>query len=913
MARARQGSALAKRDTPQEGVRTGQSMMPSPLTPEWATSQPGIIGRDAECARIAAVVADPAATTTGMLLLEGEPGIGKSTLWQYGVGIARRSGHRVLEARPGRAEQSLTYAGLAALLPDPLLDETLPMLPIPRRQALEVALLRASGPTANAVTVGLAVGSLLQALASGTRVILAIDDIQWLDAVTTQVLEFALRRAPRGQVLVLATRRITARHPETNPLEAVFQPDACVRIEVGPLSVGALGALVRHRLHRTLPRLRATRLHQSCGGNPLLGLELVRVTPAHDTRAAPGEPFPISPDAVTLLGQRIVGLSAAARSALLTAALAAGPTPDLLDRVLGTGVAETALAELTASDLVRVDGGALRCAHPLIAAAAWTTASPAHRRRAHLRLAAKISDVEQRARHLALGTDQPDEQVARALDDAASQARLRGATDTAAELAELAVRLTPLSAKAEAAARELAVARHRLDAGHADEALAAAKRAAVLLPPGSRRVDALLMIAAIEGERSEFATARTVARQALAEAGDDNAALARAHIGLAFWAYEDLASDLGHARAALDLLGGNETDDPKTAATAMLLVGGDAILTGQGIDLDMLDRAVELERLVPMSIMERPSTHRAIYIGHAGRYRESITLAEGCLAKAEQEGDWAVRPHILRVLAWFEFCLGRFDRALARYRQGTTLAEELGLDDAGLLVVGSMVTAATGGMGEPLAEQAVARARAVHDRRAEVDALKAMGFVLLTRGEPNAAVEPLTEAARSHAALGLIEPGWTRLHGDWIEALLAAGDLARARQGAAEFHQVAVAGGHPWSLMVSARCLGLLAEADDRPDEAITWFGRSLAADPDGEMRFERARTLVAMGRVQRPDDRGRSHRHRTARRRPRRGRTHQPGDCRRAPHIRANRWVAPVSHVSQARGAFAYRAGSQP
>jgi DNA-binding CsgD family transcriptional regulator len=170
-----------------------------------------------------------------------------------------------------------------------------------------------------------------------------------------------------------------------------------------------------------------------------------------------------------------------------------------------------------------------------------------------------------------------------------------------------------------------------------------------------------------------------------------------------------------------------------------------------------------------------------------------------------------------------------------------------------------MVTAATGGVGEPLAERAVARARAVHDRRAEVDALKAVGFVRLTRGKANEAVEPLTEAARAHAALGLIEPGWTRLHGDWIEALLAAGDLAQARHATAEFHRVAVAGGHPWSLMASARCHGLLAEADDRPEEAITWFERSLAADPDGEMRFERARTLVAMGRVRRRGGRRRA------------------------------------------------------
>ncbi len=808
-----------------------------------------IVGRDAECASIAALLADPG-STTGMMLIDGEPGIGKSTLWQYGVTIAHESGHRVLQARPGRTEQTLTYAGLAALLPDRLLDETLPMLPDPRRQALEVALLRASGPAASEVTVGLAVSSLLNALSGRARLVLAIDDVQWLDAATSQVLEFALRRVPNGQVLVIATRRTTTPHPEPTALESVFQPHGCLHINVGPLTVGAVGVLVRQRLGRTLPRLQATRLHVSCGGNPLLALELARVTPV--VVGSAGEPFPVSADALTLLGQRIVGLSGGAQSALLLVAVAAGPSPELLDRVLGVHAAESALFELTAADLVRVDAGSVHCAHPLIASAAWTTARPAERRRAHRRLAAEIGDVEQRARHLALGTDKPDEQVAVALDEAAGQARRRGATDAAAELAELAVRLTPSGDGAGAAVRELALARHRLDAGHAEEAHCAAARAVELLPEGPGRVDALLMIAAIEGERSEFAAARRVARQALVEAGEDSAALARAHIGLAFWGYGNLTRDLEHAQAALDLLGANETNDPKTAATAMVMVGGDAGLAGRGIDLDMLDRAVELERLVMMSVMERPSTHRAIYLGHMGRFRESIAQVEACLAIAEEEGDWAVRPHILRVLAWFEFSRGRFDRALARHEEAAELAEELGLDDAAVLLVGSLVTTAVGGDGEPLALRALARARAVHDRRAEVDALKAVGFAALTRGNPGAAVSALTEAAQAHDSLGLIEPGWSRFHGDWIEALVSTGDIAQARSAAERFQRVAASGGHPWSQVVAARCLGLIAEADDRQDAAAEWLSRSLAADPDGDMRFERSRTLVALGRVHR-------------------------------------------------------------
>lgn len=807
-----------------------------------------MIGRGAECAAITEALATPA---VAMLLIEGEPGIGKTTLWQFALSAARERGEVVLQARPGRAERALTYAGLAALLPDAVLDEHLPALPRPRRQALELALLRTSGPPVAPVTLGLAVGSLLHELSSRARVVLAIDDLQWLDGATLRVLEFALRRISHDRILLLGTRRTFARLVERSALESAFEPGRCLRLTVGPLSVGALGVLIRERLGRTLARLQTTRLHHSCGGNPFLALELVRVMPHEDVAVAPGEPFPVSADALTLLGRRVAGLSELAQEALLIAGLAAGPTVELCAQMLGAGTAG-ALEELTRAGLVRIEGRTVHCGHPLIASAAWSAARPQLRRAIHLRLAESATDVEQRGRHLALGTAVPDEQVAAVLDDAARQAGRRGASDAAAELAELAARLTPASAHSCAAARHLALARYRLDAGHPEEAQSAAARAIELLPAGPRRVDALLMTAAIAGERSDTAAARAAARRALAEAGEDTAARARAHIGLAFWGYEKLSSDLEHAHAALDLLSANETGDPKTAATAMLIAGGQAILAGQGINLELLDRAVELERLVHMPIMERPSTHRAIYLGHAGRYAESIAEVEECLATAQREGDWSVQPHILRVLAWFDFCLGRFASALSRWRQAMRLADELGLEDAAIQLVGGLVTAATGGDGDALAAQALARSRLVRDRRSEVDALKAIGFCALTKADPAAAVTPLREAAEAHHDLGLVEPGWARLHGDWIEALVATGDLTRARAAADEFAEVAGSGGHPWSKVAAARCQGLVAHAEGRSAQATSWLIRALAADPPGQMRFERARTLLVLGRVHR-------------------------------------------------------------
>ena len=167
-----------------------------------------IVGREDELASIYAFV-DRADATPAALVLEGGPGIGKSTLWRAGVDHARAAGLRVLVSRPAEAERGLAHVGLGDLFDD-VLDEVLPGLPAPRRRALEVALLREeyAGERVDPRAIGIAIRSSVQLLAEDGPVLVAIDDLQWLDASSAAALAFAMRRLGSDDVLLLLARRL---------------------------------------------------------------------------------------------------------------------------------------------------------------------------------------------------------------------------------------------------------------------------------------------------------------------------------------------------------------------------------------------------------------------------------------------------------------------------------------------------------------------------------------------------------------------------------------------------------------------------------------------------------------------------------------------------------------------------------
>jgi predicted ATPase len=195
-----------------------------------------IVGRDEERAVLASFLGQ-VPTGPSALLLEGEAGIGKSILWLDGVNLARARGLRVLTSRPAEAERTLVHVGLGDLLED-VLEDALPALAAPRRRALGVAMLRddASGTPVDHRAVALAVRDVLQHLGKNEPVVVAVDDVQWLDASSSAALVFALRRLPASHVLMLLARRpVDESHPPT--LEEALPRPEVRRVPVGPLSV----------------------------------------------------------------------------------------------------------------------------------------------------------------------------------------------------------------------------------------------------------------------------------------------------------------------------------------------------------------------------------------------------------------------------------------------------------------------------------------------------------------------------------------------------------------------------------------------------------------------------------------------------------------------------------------------------
>jgi len=264
-----------------------------------------IVAREEDLASVHAFVGEVQAGA--VLVLEGEAGIGKSTLWLAGVERARSRGLRILVSRPAEAERGLAYVGLGDLF-DHVFDEVLPALSPPRRRALEVALLReeASGDSVDHRALAVAVHDALELLGRRTPTLVAVDDVQWFDASSSSALGFTLRRLVSGRVLVLLTRRIVD-GGQPSEIERALDGERVERLRVGPLSVGTIHRLVLDRLGRPFPRQTLLRIHERSGGNPFFALELAWVV---DEGVDPLEPLPV-PETLDELPRRCRNLGRA--------------------------------------------------------------------------------------------------------------------------------------------------------------------------------------------------------------------------------------------------------------------------------------------------------------------------------------------------------------------------------------------------------------------------------------------------------------------------------------------------------------------------------------------------------------------------------------------------------------------------
>jgi predicted ATPase len=223
----------------------------------------GVVGREPELEAVEAFLDG----TAQALAIVGEPGIGKTTVWREAVDRARARGATVLVARPAESEARLSFGGVADLT-SALPPEAFDSLPAPQRRGLDVALLRAdsAGPPARRV-VATALLTLLRELATGTEVVIAIDDLQWLDPPSTAALEFALRRLDDENVRVIFSLRSGATELERLATE---------RIDVGPVSVAALHRIIGEAVGRTFARPILIRIAEASAGNPFHAIEIAR-------------------------------------------------------------------------------------------------------------------------------------------------------------------------------------------------------------------------------------------------------------------------------------------------------------------------------------------------------------------------------------------------------------------------------------------------------------------------------------------------------------------------------------------------------------------------------------------------------------------------------------------------------------
>ena len=382
--------------------------------------KPALVGRERELDELARSLDAVPSGPVGFLF-EGDAGIGKTILWRETVSAALDRSYCVLSCRPVESEAQLAFTALGDLLEE-VPDWASADLPVPQRRALDVALLRAEaeGPPPLPRAVSLGVLGVLRALAASGPVVIAVDDVQWLDRPSASALEFAARRL-RGEPIgvVFARRGVGADVPLA--LEQALPREAVRRLLVSPLGGDSLEPLVRARLgvHLGSPALR--QLEAASGGNPFFALELARSLAERDVPLGPGEPLPVPGSLRMLLGERLADLAPAAREVALAASALARPTVALVEASLRSADPAAALAGAVDAGVLEIEGDRLRFAHPLIASVVYADASAAQRHALHARLADVVEELEERARHLALAAEAPDGDVAAELDRAAAR------------------------------------------------------------------------------------------------------------------------------------------------------------------------------------------------------------------------------------------------------------------------------------------------------------------------------------------------------------------------------------------------------------------------------------------------------------------------------------------------------------
>lgn len=814
-----------------------------------------IFGRGAELA-IVRTMLDEVRLGPAVLTIEGEIGAGKSTLYRAAVAAAREMGYRVLESHPVESEESLPYAALGDLLEGVVRDPEF-QLPDPQHRALGVALLLeepAGGPP-DQRAVSVAALSALRALSEQSPVLVAVDDLQWMDGPSTRVLEFVVRRLQHERVGIISASRTDGRAATSGLLDRSFSGRESHRLILEPLGFDALRALLRARLGTFEPPALVAQVLRASGGNPLFALEIGRGIQRGEIQPQVGEPLAVPRTLQQYARERVSHLPQDIRDLLFLAAAVSHPSVRLLEATATPEAVSAALEAAAAAGVLEVTGDRLEFAHPLFASTLYH-AVPASRRRAlHRSLADLVDGPDERARHLALGSEGPESGAASAVEAAARRASDRGAPDAAAELAERAYQLTPADEPQAADRRRIDAGEYHFVSGNLERARQIFEEMAAALTPGPVRASVLRRLAKVRYRNDSCSVAAQLLTRALDECGDDGKLKAQVERDLA-WAVM-LCGDMGaaaeHARAALRLLSGGRPDAMYAevlAATAMA-----EFLQGEGLPGDTIRRAIGLEGSDSDAPIEwRPTMMLGMMLNWSGATAEARgrfdelhrrvleageeTSLPFLLAQmsesAAREGDYAAAiVHADEALATSLRTGQKPMQAAAHYARALAQAHRGDLDEA----------RTSAGTGLRLAEEVGSVVMMMWNQ-------SVLGFLELSVEDPAAAHGHLAPLVAWREVVGIREPGMLRFLPDEIEALIALGELDRAAALIVEYEADATRLERPWARLAAARVRALHAAAAGDSVAAVDGLRLALDQDADAVQPFDRARATLVLGSI---------------------------------------------------------------
>jgi DNA-binding CsgD family transcriptional regulator len=826
----------------------------------------GPVGRDAEIAEILAFLS-ATTQTPAALAITGDAGIGKTMVWKQVVRAAGTSAE-VLSCQPTLAERPLAFSALGDLF-GPFAERVLPALPNSRSGAVRDALqlrtspadlsgLRRAPPERQVLARGIL--DMLRALSADAPVIIAVDDVQWLDRPSASVLEFCLRRLKDEPVAILLTFREDSGVFPLG-LGRALPPDRVRRVSLGPLTLGAIGEIVRSRLGPALPRYAVTRLYEACGGNPFYALECARALLERPRMPRTDEPVPVPPSLADLVRRRVCRLTPRVRQVGRLVAASADPRERLIRAACDDGESWAAIDEAVDRGIIERDGDTLRFTHPLLRSVFYGEMRLNERRQIHRWLAAVAEGIEEHAWHLALGADRPSAEIAAVLDQAARHAASRGAPENAAAAAEHAARLTPAGQADAARERTVRAADNHFRAGDISRSRELIQSALAGCPAGSMRAPLLVRMATIHYHQSDWPLAEQTFRQAAQEAPDDPALLAHVEQELAFaqLVAGDLPAASHGAQASLRLA--ERTADPHLMAHSLARIALFEFLQGHGVRSDLLDRAETLaasadEEPIGRLPMLDPSLVAGVILKWCDRLDEARPRLADRYRHALEHGNEASLPFLLYHFSQLECWAGHWDTAEEYALEGCRVADETGQEPQkpATLYALALVRAHRGQVED--ARRLASDALALCDRTTNVPltsmAHSVLGFVALSLDDYQAAHHHLGHIAEASAAVGLGEPSVIKFLPDEIEALTALGDVDLARSFTGQLETQGRSLGRRWAQAVGARCRAHLTAVDGDLEGARTACEQALSHHEQLAMPFELARTLLVKGMIER-------------------------------------------------------------